>query len=822
MKVKEILGNNSTWMPGSGYDTNEPLVSVLLPTFRRAKSGYFEKAVDSVLNQSLKNIELIIIDDCSTDGTFDLIKYYMKLDGRVSCIRHNYNVGLPAISEYEGYMRAKSDYIAFIFDDNEWDPNYLHKSLLYMNKHNILACYGLVHSYFGHGINDYIVLGNCNNGIGSTDDLIVNNFIANGGVILHKEVINEVGLYDPHLSLTRLCDWDLWRRIIRVFKFDGTNIYAGVEHGAKLKDSLGNTVAMNSWVSLEQICRDRNDSLKPNVFEEYEVDKIYNNSSQLFAESIDEFYANYSEKKWYKDRGNINHISDADNCMKRVLILMDYVVDATITLSFQRLLYNTNNLIIRFGLGVESNLALSDAVIVIRNIQKYKPQIEKCLQYQIPCYYYVDDNYIALSKDYQEDKVIKETAEYLTIEKLAIFKGLLVSSNKLKDFFIDESIHNNVILLEPIYEELFKPNRIKDSSNTINIGFMGGKFRMEVFKKVVLPAILKVSEHYNINLYYPGDEEENEGINVLSNKRISIQSISRSSSLNTTLRNYNDKDIDILIHCGPSIINNIYKTENSLLNATALGAVLVASNNPPYKNGSGKIYFTAENNINSWYEVIMILAQNKELRTKTIKKAKEYCVERYSGNKISAVLVNELSKYRNCTSVMSIQRYESLYLDLLNTSINGNNRIIRMSRSLIDVPICLSKLVKKSVSYKIKCDVDNLSQIGFTLSSYGKCEGTLNIQVLYKNKCIRTAILQLDKIKKDFWNYVDFDPIRDSLNKVYKIKLTFHYTPNSAQVGVFEDMTKRSIIYKLANKCGIHLLGMNTIFVDCRSEEDKI
>ena len=135
-------------MPSRDYQSAKPEVSVLLPTFRRAKSGLFEKAVQSVLHQSFESLELIIIDDASTDGTADLIARFMKEDARVSCIRHQYNIGLPAISEYEGYMRARGEYIAFIFDDNEWEPRALEETISLMKERQIRACYGYGRLFF--------------------------------------------------------------------------------------------------------------------------------------------------------------------------------------------------------------------------------------------------------------------------------------------------------------------------------------------------------------------------------------------------------------------------------------------------------------------------------------------------------------------------------------------------------------------------------------------------------------------------------------------------------------------------------------------------
>ena len=159
MKVEDIIKDNSEWIKNIGYESQKPIVSVLLPTFRRAKDGYFEKAVQSVLNQTFKNLELIIIDDASTDGTKNLIDHFMKIDSRIQCIRHKQNVGLPAISEYEGYVKARGEYIAFIFDDNEWEKEYISKTLSFMVRKKLKASFGVVKLYYGKKDNEFVTLG---------------------------------------------------------------------------------------------------------------------------------------------------------------------------------------------------------------------------------------------------------------------------------------------------------------------------------------------------------------------------------------------------------------------------------------------------------------------------------------------------------------------------------------------------------------------------------------------------------------------------------------------------------------------------------------
>lgn len=271
MKVEEILKDCSEWIPGKEYETAKPIVSVLLPTFRRAESGLFEAAVRSVLEQDFKELELIIIDDASTDGTAELIRSFMQQDPRVSCIRHTFNVGLPAISEYEGYLRARGEYIAFMFDDNEWELDFVGKTVSYMDRNHAKVSYGKMKSFYS--ADQFVEFGDTDSGMGMFT-LLAKNHIQNGSIILAREVIETVGLYDPHMALTRLCDWDLWKRVFDEYEFFETGISAGKEQGVSLPDSLGNSYKMNYWISAEREQSRDKKLLLPSNFHLIEIDEV--------------------------------------------------------------------------------------------------------------------------------------------------------------------------------------------------------------------------------------------------------------------------------------------------------------------------------------------------------------------------------------------------------------------------------------------------------------------------------------------------------------------------------------------------------------------
>lgn len=103
-------------------DIDEPLVSVIMPVYNRI--GIVKHAIDSVLKQSYKNFELIIIDDGSTDGTVELVESIISKDNRIKFIEHEENKGVCK-SRNDGLELAEGKYIFYLDSDNTWKKEYL-------------------------------------------------------------------------------------------------------------------------------------------------------------------------------------------------------------------------------------------------------------------------------------------------------------------------------------------------------------------------------------------------------------------------------------------------------------------------------------------------------------------------------------------------------------------------------------------------------------------------------------------------------------------------------------------------------------------------
>ena len=186
------------------------LISIILPTFNHAK--FLKKAIESVISQSYINWELIIIDNNSTDETFDIVNSYSDRRIKYSKIQNN---GVIAASRNHGISLSNGSWIAFLDSDDWWTKNKLSRSVEYINEDKFDLIYHDLFLVNKTNQKSYQRLARSRN-LNSPvfEDLLLNgNGILNSSVIVRKDLLDEVGLISCDTDKITWEDYDCWLRI---------------------------------------------------------------------------------------------------------------------------------------------------------------------------------------------------------------------------------------------------------------------------------------------------------------------------------------------------------------------------------------------------------------------------------------------------------------------------------------------------------------------------------------------------------------------------------------------------------------------------------
>ena len=114
------------------------MISIITPAYNAEK--FIAETIDSVLNQTYHDWELLIIDDCSTDKTCSVIERYIRADQRINLIHNSKNGGVAAARNY-GLENVSGEYIAFLDSDDLWKPDKLEKQIAFMKATGCVISY---------------------------------------------------------------------------------------------------------------------------------------------------------------------------------------------------------------------------------------------------------------------------------------------------------------------------------------------------------------------------------------------------------------------------------------------------------------------------------------------------------------------------------------------------------------------------------------------------------------------------------------------------------------------------------------------------------
>ena len=162
-----------------------PLVSVIMPAYNA--EAFIDEAISSVLSQTMEDWELIVIDDCSSDGSYDIARKYS--DQRICVLQNDANCGV-AKTRNVGIARAKGKYIAFLDSDDVWYPEKLRSQLEKIEKENAQLCYcsyAIIDEYGNKAKSDYLVSEQT-----VFEDLLKENCIQCSSMLIRTDVVKRI------------------------------------------------------------------------------------------------------------------------------------------------------------------------------------------------------------------------------------------------------------------------------------------------------------------------------------------------------------------------------------------------------------------------------------------------------------------------------------------------------------------------------------------------------------------------------------------------------------------------------------------------------
>ena len=204
------------------------------------QKGFYQSTIKSVQNQTYKNWEILLIDDCSKDNSAQIIKEFQKYDNRIKYIKLKKNSG-ASVSRNEGIRNAKGRFIAFVDSDDIWKPEKLEIQIKYMLKENL-----------GFTFTSYRYMkenGELTNKIAKApskinyNGLLKNTIIGCSTVVIDREIVD----YFEMPLVRRGQDTATWLQILRKEKYA-----YGIEQDLVNYRLVGESLSSNKIIALKR------------------------------------------------------------------------------------------------------------------------------------------------------------------------------------------------------------------------------------------------------------------------------------------------------------------------------------------------------------------------------------------------------------------------------------------------------------------------------------------------------------------------------------------------------------------------------------------
>jgi glycosyltransferase involved in cell wall biosynthesis len=250
------------------------IVSIVIPLYNAEK--YIEETLKSAISQTYKDIEIICVDDCSTDNSAKIIKKYVKKHPKkVFYFKLNKNTGSPVVPKNEAILKAKGEFILPLDADDLIDKEYVKKAMNVFKSNKDISVVYCKTKLFGLINEDSNIKPYC------PKKMLVKNFVMNSGLFKKADWKRYNG-YNINMQ-NGLEDWDFWLNFT-----DDKKIFSRIEeylfYYRKLDCSRSNIACDNSFLLWKQIKKNHKSlySFKNYIFNKYLLKKEMQNLRRSF------------------------------------------------------------------------------------------------------------------------------------------------------------------------------------------------------------------------------------------------------------------------------------------------------------------------------------------------------------------------------------------------------------------------------------------------------------------------------------------------------------------------------------------------------------
>jgi glycosyltransferase involved in cell wall biosynthesis len=221
-------------------NTISPEISVIMPAYNAEK--YIAASIESILNQTFRNFELIILDDASSDTTKEIVLSYAQKDNRIVYVPKDSNHG-PATLRNEGIHLAKGTFIALNDADDLSEPTRFEKQIIVFNKQPNIAVCGSWIVNFGDNMQSYVFKAP-ENPLEIKLTFLSYDCLANSSAMFRKSCVENLEYQKEYVPAE---DYKLWSEVI--VKHDFYIIQEALVHYRQHENNISKTKANNIAIS---------------------------------------------------------------------------------------------------------------------------------------------------------------------------------------------------------------------------------------------------------------------------------------------------------------------------------------------------------------------------------------------------------------------------------------------------------------------------------------------------------------------------------------------------------------------------------------------